>query len=219
MKYKNRLLVDIKSSMLNKMKEDDLDTYSKIILFIEDIKIDEILKDRYSVLFLFDLFFSFENGLLNIDAVMHEVRFLEGLERISRTKDTTQFRRPLLKGLWHKHYSDGSIPNLAQNVKNALGNYGMPYFDSMIAKAEASGEEIFITPEDVPRIVDDIITSNLQRRRASQKITGEWLIYAVHENVNYFLCLAKHGEEDRKIRARIDSMCIHEFPFLKSVLS
>lgn len=149
---------------------------------------------------------------------MHEIRFLDGLEETSRTKDATQFRRPPLKGLWHKHYFDGSIPALAQNVENALRNYGMPYFQSMIDEDKASGEERFVTPEDVLHIVNDVVTSNLRRRRADQKTTGEWLIYAVHENVNYFLCLAKHGEGDDQIRTRIDSTCTHEFPFLKSIL-
>lgn len=208
----------LKSIILNKIKEDDCETFSKISYFKKIAKMDEVIKDRYSISFLLDSFFAFESGSLNIDAVMHEIRFLEGTEETSKTKEATQFIRPPLKGLWHKHYFDGSISALAQNVKNALGNYGMPYFESMINEAKASGEERFVTPEDVPQIVNDIVTSNLQRRRADQKITGEWLIYAVHENINYFLCLAKHGEGDDQIRTRIDSTCIHEFPFLKSVL-
>lgn len=214
----NNVQIDLKSIILNQIKEDDFETYSKIIRIKEIVKIDKTIKDRYSLSFLLDVFLAFENGSLNIEAVMHEIRFLEGLEETSRTKDATQFRRSPLKGLWHKHYFDGSISALAQNVKNALGNYGMPYFESMLEEAKASGEERLVTPEDVPHIVNDVVTSNLQRRHADQKTTGEWLIYAVHENVNYFLCLAKHGEEDDKIRTRIDSTCVHEFPFLMSIL-
>lgn len=210
--------IDLKSMILNKIKEDDFETYSKIIRIKEITKIDKTIKDQYSIYFLLDLFFAFENGSLNIEAVMYEIRFLEGLEETSRTKDSSQFRRPPLKGLWHKHYFDGSISALAQNVKNALDNYGMPYFESMVDEAKTSGEERFITPEDIPHIVNDVVTSNFQRRQADQKTTGEWLIYAIHENVNYFLCLAKHGEGDEQIRTRIDSTCVHEFPFLKSIL-
>ncbi|MGE4511378.1 MAG: hypothetical protein AB7D43_09790 [Sulfurimonadaceae bacterium] len=215
---KNNIQMDLKNNILNKMKEDDFDNYSKILLFIEITKIDEIIKDRYSVRFLLDLFFGFDKRMLNIESIMHEIRFVEGLEKASRTKPASQFRRPPLKGLWHKHYFDGSIPSLAQNLKNALGSYGMPYVDSMIAKAKASGKESFITPEDVPKIVDDAVSSNLQRRRAYQKITGEWLVYVIHENTNYFLCLAKHDESDADIRKKIDSICIYEFSFLKSIL-
>ncbi|WP_310439764.1 hypothetical protein [Sulfuricurvum sp.] len=210
--------IDLKSMILNKIKEDDFETYSKIIRIKEITKIDKTIKDQYSISFLLDLFFAFENGSLNIEAVMYEIRFLEGLEETSRTKDSSQFRRPPLKGLWHKHYFDGSISALAQNVKNALDNYGMPYFESMVDEAKTSGEERFITAEDIPHIVNDVVTSNFQRRQADQKTTGEWLIYAIHENVNYFLCLAKHGEGDEQIRTRIDSTCVHEFPFLKSIL-
>lgn len=215
---KSNAQVDLMSTILNKIKEDDAEIHSKIIWFKEIAKIDETIKGRYSISFLLDSFFSFENDSLNIDEVMHEIRFLEGSEEASRTKNATQFRRPPLKGLWHKHYFDRSIPALAQNVKNALVNYGMPYFESMAEEDKASGEERFVTPGDLPHIVNDIVISNLQRRQADQKTTGEWLIYAKHKNVNYFLCLAKHGEGDEQIRTRIDSTCIHEFPFLKSVL-
>jgi len=210
--------IDLKDMMLNKLKEDDPETYSKIILFQKIAKIDEIIKNRYSISFLLDAFFAFENGSLNIDTVMYEIKFLEGLEQTSRTKKATQFRRPPLKGLWHKHYFDGSISALAQNVKNALDSYGMPYFENMVNEVKASGEERFVTPEDVPHIVNDVVTLNLQRRRNDQKTTGEWLVYAIHENVNYFLCLAKHSEEDAQIRSKIDSSCIYEFSFLKSIL-
>ncbi len=210
--------IDLKSIILNKIKEDDFETYSKIIRIKEIAKIDKTIKDRYSISFILDLFFAFENGSLNIEAVMHEIRFLEGLEETSRTKNATQFRHPPLKGLWHKHYFDGSISALAQNVKNALGNYGMPYFESMAKEAKASGKERFVAPEDVTHIVNDVVTSNLHRRHVDQKTTGEWLIYAVHENANYFLCLARHGEKDDQIRTRINSTCIHEFPFLMSIL-
>ncbi|WP_138540306.1 hypothetical protein [Pseudoalteromonas sp. S3776] len=91
------------------MKEEDPETYSKITSFIELIKIDDVIKDRYSILFLFDLFSLFERGVLNIDTVMHEVKFLEGVEDTSRTKEASEFRRPPLQGLWHKHYFDGSL--------------------------------------------------------------------------------------------------------------
>ena len=214
----NIVQIDLKSIILNKIKEEDSETYSKIIRIKEIAKLDKTIKDRYSISFLLDFFFAFENGSLNIEAVMHEIRFLENSEETSRTKDATQFRCPLLKGLWHKHYFDGSILALAQNVKNALGNYGIPYLENMVNEAKTSGEERFITPEDVPHIINDAVTSNFQRRQADQKTTGEWLVYAIHENVNYFLCLAKHDEGDAQIRTRIDSTCVYEFPFLKSVL-
>ena len=52
-------------------------------------------------------------------------------------------------------------------------------------------------------------------------MTGEWIVYAQHENQNFYLCLAKHndGDEDHyeKIRERIERICMREFPFLKDV--
>jgi len=210
--------IDLKSSILKSFQEKDPEIYSKIINFKNLLRIDEILDGRYSMSFLLDLFFAFENNSINIDSVMHEVKFLEGKESESKTKAHSQFRHPPLKGLWHKHYFDTSIPGLVKNVQNALKNYSIPYFDQKIIEAKESGEEQYVTAEDIPCIVNDVVTGNLKRRREEQKITGEWFIYAVHENINYYLCLAKHQEEDELIRKKIDSSCIHEFPFLKEIL-
>ena len=70
--------VNLKSIILGQMKNDDLDTYSKITWLKNHIQLDELLADRYSFSFLFDLYFFTENGSANIDSIMHEVRFLEG---------------------------------------------------------------------------------------------------------------------------------------------
>ena len=94
----------------------------------------------------------------------------------------------------------------------------MPYVDKIIDDAKESNEERFFTVDDVPHIVNDVVTGNMQRRKDAQKITGEWLVYANYEGKNYFLCLAKHGDGDEGIRQKINSSCIHEFPFLDSIL-
>ncbi len=203
---------------LDSLKSTDSELYLKIIEFKTMIHLDGILGGRYSLTFLLDLFFAFEKQTINLDALMHEVKYLEGKVIDSKTKAASQFMRPPLKGLWHKHYSDTTISGMAKNVKNALNTYSIPFFDKKIKEAEESGKMTYMTVEDIPHLVNDVVSGNLQRRSEEQKMTGEWLIYANNENNNYYLCLAKHGDGDLNIRKRLNS-CLVEFPFLNNTLT
>ncbi|WED29903.1 hypothetical protein L3V77_21080 [Vibrio sp. DW001] len=211
--------VDLKTSIIETFKQKDPDMYEKIMQFKRIFNIDEVLGGRYSVSFLLDVFFAFEKGLINISAVLDEIKYLEGVGSKTQTKPASQFNRKPLKHLWHKHYSDGNIPELAQNVKNALKNYSIPYLDEQVRDAEASDEVRYITETDISAIFDDVVSGSLARRRAEQKMTGEWLVYASHEGQNYYLCLAKHDDGDDNIRKKIDSTGMYEYPFLEEVLS
>lgn len=50
------------------------------------------------------------------------------------------------------------------------------------------------------------------------KQTGDWLIYAKHNNANYYLCLALHGEGDDYIFENKIKPCYNDFPELLSYL-
>ena len=56
------------------------------------------------------------------------------------------------------------------------------------------------------------------RSKFKKGLTGEWLIYAVHNEVNYFLCLAKHEEGDEAIYKNKIAPALEEFPELKEYL-
>jgi hypothetical protein len=215
--YKNKPK-NLISNFLKSLENQHSELHQSIVEFKAMIRLDDILDDRYSLVFLLDLYFAFENSEINVDALMHEVKFLEGQLSDSKTKPASKFLRPPLQGLWHKHFYDSSISGMAQNVKNALNSYSIPYFEKKIEEARESGEEKYMTVEDIPHLVNDIVTGNLKRRSEEQKITGEWLVYAAHEGVNYYLCIAKHREGDANIRKRLDSTCFYEFPFLEGIL-
>jgi len=48
------------------------------------------------------------------------------------------------------------------------------------------------------------------------RMTGEWIIYAIHEGENYYLTLATHeeGREPEKLLCKLRSQCEAEWPFL-----
>ena len=210
--------INLNELIVKKIKEEDEEQYSKIEFIKSTLKLDENIEGRYSISFLLDLLYGFESSTINIDAVMHEVNFLEGLNDNSKTKEQSQFRRPPLQGLWHKHYEDTSLSGLAMNVKNALNSYSIPYFEEKIIEARESGEERYMTAEDIKYIVNDAVSGNLQKRRGENKMTGEWIVYASYEGKKYYLCLAKHNHGDDFIRKKIDNTGIYEFPFLSDVL-
>jgi hypothetical protein len=54
-------------------------------------------------------------------------------------------------------------------------------------------------------------------RHAADQMTGEWIVYAEIDGVNYYLTLGTHGEPDADIRVRVQS-CFDEFPELRAHL-
>lgn len=208
--------IDLMPQLLCAMEMKDSDFYARMQAFYLALNHDGILNKRCSSQILLDLFFGTQSFGVRPLTVIDEIKSLEKL-KISRTKEAAQFKRPALGGLWHKHYMNGDVASLAQNVKNALIEYGIPFFEEKIREAQAAGEERFVTKEDVPKIVNDVLRNNLARRRSEGKMTGEWVIYAQHESQNFYLCLAKHNDGDEKIREKIERICLREFPFLKDV--
>ncbi|MCE4073415.1 MULTISPECIES: hypothetical protein [Pseudomonas] len=192
---------------------EDLNRFSRMI------GLEGVASGRYSSYLLIQLYAeSVLMGRLNPGRVIDEIQALEGL-RESTTKAPTQFSRVPLKGLWHKHHTVDGIPSLAKNLKNALNRHGMPWFEQKIQEAKEAGEERYLSVEDVPALVDDIVSGSFRRRRAAKEFTGEWIVYAVHEGKNYYLCLGTHNTGDDSIRQQIDRICIPQFPFLKEILS
>ena len=70
----------------------------------------------------------------------------------------------------------------------------------------------------VSRNLASAVVGLYAERSRDQRLTGEWIVYARHEGRNYYLCLARHDEEDATIFDRIKNGCVDEFPFLYSQL-
>lgn len=211
--------IDLMPQLMRAMKIQDPDFYARMQAFYSALNHDGILNERCSSQILLDLFFGTEFVGLNPWTVVDEVKSLEK-QGASRTKSATPFRGSRLGGLWHKHYMNGGVASLAQNLSSELdrrGNKFSPFFEERIEEARAAGEERFVTREDLPKIAKDIVMSNLARRRNEGRMTGEWIIYAEHESQKFYLCLGKHNDSDDKLRGKIEHICVREFPFLKDI--
>src|SRR5258707_8683974 len=99
----------------------------------------------------------------------------------SKPKPAEPFTGHHLRGLMHKHYLCDGLRTLALNMKNELNRSGIPLLQQRIADAKASGEERYFTVEDAKWIAYEASHGSMLRRIQRNAITGEWLIYVLHE--------------------------------------
>jgi hypothetical protein len=140
--------------------------------------------------------------------ILAEIGCLEGAphSRPASTKAAAPFTRPLLSGLWHKHYFQAAfIP------KNILNHWKSEDFSDR-AKAIMQDQAI---PDDTKDGAQShaFVLDAYRERGESREITGEWIVYARHQDVNYYLTLGTHEEGDAAIRNRVLACC-YEFPHL-----
>lgn len=162
----------------------------------------------------------FKSGHLNPAKVIREIEALEGLGEPSLLKPPILNKHPPLKGLWHKHYLEDGVGAMAFNLRKGLGKYGLPLFSQYIREATTTGEERFLNAEDCNAIVNDAVLGNWSRLVDAAELTGEWIVYARHEGLNYYLCMGTHDKDEHEtLRTQIDTLCCQEFPFLATLLA
>jgi hypothetical protein len=202
--------------------EDGKDMTEELTNFANFIGLESVASGRYSFLLLLALFALYKSSRLNPMNVVREIQALEGFGKSSVLKPPSLFKRQPLKGLWHKHYRENGLAAMAINLNKALKNekkYGIHLFKQRIQEAQQAGEERYITEEDWRLLAIDAVNGNWKRLINNQALTGEWIIYAQHEGVNYYLCLGKHDSGDDRLREQIDAVCCQEFPFLTNLLA
>lgn len=194
------------------------DITNQVNLFGKAIGLETAVSDRYSSLFLINLFTLTQAEKIDPIKIVRQIQSLENLKPATGLKPATIFKRHPLKGLWHQHYHKDGLQSYALNLKNGLDKYGIPYIEDKIKKSELTGEDFYLTEADIAEIARDV-TRNYERRQSDSALTGEWIIFAKYQEQNYYLCLAEHSSGDQYIRQQIDSICAKEFPFLSQILS
>lgn len=198
---------------------DRIDRTANPLCFAESIGLERVAKGRYSAVFLTELIDIVSNSKnINPSIIMEEIKYLEGCHPSTGTKEASLFTGKFLSGLWHKHYREISLHSIARNLQLALNEYSIQSIAASAKEAEESGEERYITIDDIAEIVADVGCGNYKRRSDAGKLTGEWIIFAKNEGQNYYLCLGNHDSGDEVIRKKIESVCIVEYPFLTDIL-
>jgi hypothetical protein len=168
--------------------------------------------------------------VVNTMPILDEILLLEGSQLAKRTptKPAERFGGATLERFWHKHWTVPQFIGL-----NLEQQWHGPYaqkkellkkeFEKALAllDADASAEsqrraEAFLSHA--------YVKGGYERRRSRGAMTGEWIIYYVHNGQNYYLDLGFHQElgdsrdPDRSIKevrllARLRRICEWEFPF------
>jgi len=144
--------------------------------------------------------------------MLDELDALEGIRKASMTKASGPFRHPLLQRFRHKHYS--SARHIPRNIglRWGLGRDGNQALDQAFAAiAKKHGED----PDRWPGELAHRLTVGGYEARAG-RLTGEWIVYAVHDRKNYYLTLATHesGKKPEELLAGLKRQCGAEWPFL-----
>jgi len=154
----------------------------------------------------------------NSSSITDAIQELEGVGRGCKQR-IGQFKHLPLKGLFKVHYHDAKF--IGENLINHWGleSEGNPKLSSLYYRvAEEEGK----TPSKFGwqgRLAHEMTVGGYEERAMKNKLTGEWIIFAKHNNQNYYLCISRHAKsksEDREIYDFIKLFCKHEYPFLLS---
>jgi hypothetical protein len=151
-----------------------------------------------------------ENETENVSPIFEAIAALEGAKTAtpSRTKEACPFDRgKWLKGLWHVHYTQ------AQFMRQNLELHWKPV-DRLkrLIKDSFDGRELSQAIRDFSK---GFVEGYLQRGN-EKKLTGEWVVFAKQDGVNYYLTLGTHKKEDEAIWRRCKA-CAPEFPGLRII--
>lgn len=154
---------------------------------------------RCSALLVDDLAHHMLNRTLNVFSIYDEIGALEGapLTHSPSTKSASKFRGPILRDLWHKHYTAPAFI-----FRNLMNHWTRKRSEALFAGIERNDE----VPSDrkCDLLVYSLIMGGYRERHEARGMTGEWIVFAKRDNGNVYLTLARHDEADEEIRKRVD---------------
>jgi hypothetical protein len=139
-------------------------------------------------------------------AVYDEIGQIEQSDPLRRngTKSTKPLTGELLTGLMHKHRKTSSMQDFMLNIENHWKRRNNRGERQRIENEVRNGGH-------TGKAAHEIVLGGYKARHGADQMTGEWIVYAVINGVNYYLTLATHTEPDAAIRERVKS-CFDEFP-------
>jgi hypothetical protein len=198
-------------------KNENLD--DKLHLFFNLLLIsglEEVAESRFTTVFIMKMFHAFIKGA-NIDRIIYEIKNLEDPnENHSRTKPETQFTGTHLQGLWHKHYENAGLKDMAINISEQLKH--SKTFD---IEAFEIIKNINLSDQQKASMLGYLAFGKQYLDRIKDgRLTGDWIVYHIHKGKNYYLNIniGNHTGDDENIAREIKGATVYEFPFLKGDL-
>lgn len=145
--------------------------------------------------------------------VLRELDYLEGFRESSSTKEEKPFKHGRLRSFWHKHYFAPRhlMRNLGERwgIRND-GNHDLLKMLHHVAKLHGDDPDRWPAEVEYRLFVDGF------NDRAARGLTGNWIIYAKHEGLNYYLDLAVHeeGRDQDCLYRKLRAGSVVDFPFV-----
>ena len=147
-----------------------------------------------------------------IPYVFDEIDFLEGIQPSSATKAESGFKNKRLADFRKKHFFAPRrhyLKNLG--VRWNLDRGGNSDLTTALEEvATHFGNDIERWPVEVGNRMSHGFVERIGR------LTGDWIVFAKHEGVNYYLDLALHSEgfDGEALYSKLRNGNVSEFPFL-----
>jgi mRNA-degrading endonuclease YafQ of YafQ-DinJ toxin-antitoxin module len=189
-------------------------TDEQLSAFSSMYSISKKIRSRISELLWLDLYIYDQEFGVSPDDVLREIKNLESSEADPQTKHASQFSHKPLKGLWHKHFFSAHF--VPHNISNALKG---GVLQKLVNEELDPSKSPTITKGMIDDLSHRIIHEPIERRANDNKLTGEWIVFAKHNQNNYYLCCNTHDAGDQMIFDRINTHCQRDFPFLSALLA
>jgi hypothetical protein len=155
-----------------------------------------------------------DEGIVHTESIIEEIHYLENpvVKERTRTKKAKKFSGGMLKGFWHTHWFNGDASQQAINYRKLLDKEGA--LESILQSISKESDD----PHVLAKKIADIMISQQYEDITEKKLwTGDWLIYAKYNGLNYYLMLSKHsklGEDTDPIYLKMKDKCNDQYPFL-----
>lgn len=197
-------------------------TEEEVALFQDDnVGLCGVDCSRLSPLLLAQLASVRKHRSFNYFSVTDVIQNLEGLGREgSCVRGEEPFKHQPLKGFWKAHFFDARF--LMRNLFNhwGLAYESSPKFGELYSRVAEEEEKDPTVHGWQGRLAHEFTMGGYEQRVKQKNLTGEWLIFAKYENLNYYLCFTQHSstkDGDEAIFAMIKEYCENQYPFLFSI--
>ena len=170
---------------------------------------------RLSTVLLAQLHSSEINRVFDTKDLTHPIKVMEGLASSDPTPPPDQFLHPPLTGLYKKHFTSPRF--IVKNLLNFLrSKEGDRHFNAVWDEASKVSESNIINETFTKYLSHHMVVDPIEIKSGSNRLTGEWVVFHRHHDLNYYLTLAFHGETNEQIHKKVVLAC--EFDRLPFVL-
>ncbi|ENO1827555.1 hypothetical protein BBM40_19485 [Vibrio parahaemolyticus] len=152
------------------------------------------------------------NRSLNVHSIGDE---LKRIERGS-SKKVGMFKHLPLKGLYKAHFFDARFIHGNINAEFGFDYGGNKKLDNVISQAFEQSKSPYSSDEMAMFLAHELTVKTIENRAQKGNLSGEWIVFQIHEGQNYYLALGRHKESDQDIYDRVQAAYRLDFPFLVS---